>query len=555
MRRSTKPAQPTRPGAGLRQLTAVDWHAAKERYEAALRDGEDPEDLAGLGEALFWIGDIVRAVELRERAYVLFQERGDAAAAARMALWISQQYGGGLGTPAVANGWLSRAERLVRELGDSPERGWLLLRQSRRAAEPAAAQRLAQQAQALARSIGDVALELSALSQLGRALLAAGRVDQGFACLDEAMAAATCGELRDAYAIGDVCCDMIGACDRTMEFERAKQWCRVTEDFARRTKFVPIFAFCRATYAGVLLSIGRWPEAEGQIFEALKSYEASFQVQRFVAVAKLAELRLLQGRDAEAEELLADEAQRPTLARVVAMWQLARGDAPAAVRVLRRRAAEVEGDLLVAAPLLSLLVEAHLATGELDQADAAARSLGKIAAKTGTTAFKAGAAYAGGAVAFSKKDAGAVDRYEEAISGYDAMGMPLPAARARLALARCLAKRDEPAARAACRAAVATFERLGARRDLDGAAELRRRLGVGARVGPRVSSLLTRREEEVLALLALGLSNPQIGKRLFISPKTVEHHVGHILDKLDLPTRAAAAAYAVRKRPEKPAAK
>jgi len=49
----------------------------------------------------------------------------------------------------------------------------------------------------------------------------------------------------------------------------------------------------------------------------------------------------------------------------------------------------------------------------------------------------------------------------------------------------------------------------------------------------------------VLELLAHGLTNSGIGDRLFISPKT-EHHVGRILAKLGLRSRAEAAAYAVR---------
>jgi DNA-binding CsgD family transcriptional regulator len=57
---------------------------------------------------------------------------------------------------------------------------------------------------------------------------------------------------------------------------------------------------------------------------------------------------------------------------------------------------------------------------------------------------------------------------------------------------------------------------------------------------------LTRREIEVLTLLAGGASNPAIARVLHVSPRTVATHVEHILDKLDVSTRAAAAGRAVR---------
>jgi non-specific serine/threonine protein kinase len=60
------------------------------------------------------------------------------------------------------------------------------------------------------------------------------------------------------------------------------------------------------------------------------------------------------------------------------------------------------------------------------------------------------------------------------------------------------------------------------------------------------SPLLSRRETEVLRLLADGKSNQEIAAALFISPHTAAHHVGSILNKLGLDSRAAAAAYAVR---------
>jgi DNA-binding NarL/FixJ family response regulator len=57
---------------------------------------------------------------------------------------------------------------------------------------------------------------------------------------------------------------------------------------------------------------------------------------------------------------------------------------------------------------------------------------------------------------------------------------------------------------------------------------------------------LTQRERDVLRLLADGLSNEEIGKRLFISPETVRTHIRKAMDKLDADTRTEAVAKALR---------
>jgi DNA-binding NarL/FixJ family response regulator len=57
---------------------------------------------------------------------------------------------------------------------------------------------------------------------------------------------------------------------------------------------------------------------------------------------------------------------------------------------------------------------------------------------------------------------------------------------------------------------------------------------------------LTPREGDVLRLLAHGRSNREIAEALFISPRTVNYHVTNLLAKLDLESRTAAAAFAVR---------
>ncbi len=99
---------------------------------------------------------------------------------------------------------------------------------------------------------------------------------------------------------------------------------------------------------------------------------------------------------------------------------------------------------------------------------------------------------------------------------------------------------------AAMASALVIFDRLGAR---PAAASLRRKLRrLGAHVprGPRQSTQrhpagLTKRQQQVLELVAAGLSNAEVAERLFVSPKTVEHHVSAILSKLGAVSRGEAA--------------
>ena len=83
------------------------------------------------------------------------------------------------------------------------------------------------------------------------------------------------------------------------------------------------------------------------------------------------------------------------------------------------------------------------------------------------------------------------------------------------------------------------------------ARELRRRGAANLPRGPRAAtrenpSQLTARELEVLALVADGLRNRDIAERLFLSTKTVEHHVAAIRAKLGARTRGEAGAQALR---------
>ena len=102
---------------------------------------------------------------------------------------------------------------------------------------------------------------------------------------------------------------------------------------------------------------------------------------------------------------------------------------------------------------------------------------------------------------------------------------------------------------AEARAALEGFERLPAARQADAVGALMRSLGSRERPTQRTSGVLTKREAEVLELLGHGLTNPEIADRLYISRKTVEHHVSRLLAKLGLRSRAEAAVYATKEKP------
>ncbi|MBO1269616.1 response regulator transcription factor [Arthrobacter sp. PO-11] len=136
--------------------------------------------------------------------------------------------------------------------------------------------------------------------------------------------------------------------------------------------------------------------------------------------------------------------------------------------------------------------------------------------------------------------------FEDALRWFGHLELPLETARTRLELARVLAQDQPSLAISEARAVLSGLDRLGASHDADKAAALLRSWGAGGRSVPREAGVLTRREQEILGLLVQGYSNHEIARRLFISHKTVAHHVSSVLEKLGVRNRAEAAAYAAR---------
>ena len=122
----------------------------------------------------------------------------------------------------------------MEELDLAPLAGWVLLIRAHDCDDPVAAERWARQACEFARQFADTDLELCALSQLGASLVQRGRVDEGTALLDEAMAGSLGGEGERMQTVVYTSCNMISSCSQIAEVERATQWIRAADDFTRR---------------------------------------------------------------------------------------------------------------------------------------------------------------------------------------------------------------------------------------------------------------------------------------------------------------------------------
>lgn len=528
---------------------------ARQLYEAALAEKRSAEALDGLGESLWLAGDIDAAIARREEAYAECRRAGDLARAAEIALWLVIEQATSLGNQTAAGGWFKRAERLLAEAPLCPAHAQLEVHRGQLSSDPAAAERHFERAVEIGKELGDPESEIRGLGGLGFLRVSLGDVEGGMSLLDESMAAAMGGELTDPWAIGATCCSMLFACERISDLRRAEEWCRVVTDFTERRRYVPLSALCRSVYAGVLVSRGDWGRAETELEAALRAYRGYGKPLAAYPLARLAGLRLRQGRPEEAEQLIAGWEEHPEMGAIVISLLLARGEVVLAGAKLERALERLGGESPFAAPLLPLLVETRLREDDLEAARAAVDSLVALARRLGHEHVLAAAERAAARVSAADHPARAIAHADAASELFSRLAMPFEEGRSRLELARVLAAREPELAVAEARTALDIFDRLSAARDADQAASLLRELGPRGRSAPRRAGELTKREHEVLALVEQGLSNKEIAARLYIAPKTASHHVSRILTKLGLQTRAEAAAFAARERAEKSASK
>lgn len=528
--------------ACYRQRAWLDAHTALTRADEA--GGLEAPDLELLAMAGFLIGQDHGAVRMLERAHQVYLQASDPVGAARCAIWT----GFGLldfGEPAQAFGWFGRAGRLLDRTGrDCAERGYLLV--------PDVIQHLDDDAEAAFQTAAAIAevgdrchdadLVTFALHAQGRARIRQGRVAEGAALLDEAMVAVIAGELASPLFTGLIYCGVIDACREVYDVGRAGEWtAALTRWCDAQPDLVNFTGQCRVHRAEIMQLRGDWRDSLAEARRAGDRFSRKAgEVAAATAHYQQAEVLRLLGEFAAAEEAYrAANAWGWQPQPGLALLRLAQGRIDVAAAAIQRVLDETTSRL-DRARLLPAYVEILLAAGEGVRARSAGDELATIADEYGTRVLVALAAQAGGAVELAEgMPTRALVALRRACRLWQEVEAPYEVARVRVLMGlACRELADQDGAALELAAARAAFTQLGAGPDL---ARLDALTPGTAAVDP---TGLTRRELEVLRLVAAGKSNRSIAADLMLSEKTVARHVSNILVKLGLPSRSAATAHA-----------
>ncbi len=532
--------------AGWAALSEGRWEQARSAFSEALAREETAEALEGFSWAVWWLDAAAAVLDARERAFRIYRRHGNTAGAVRMATWLAADQIDFRGASAVASGWFLRARRLAATVPPGADHGWLAFHEGYVAftqGDTVRSAALARRAARMGRAFDVPDLEMLGLALEGAVLVARAQTRSGLRRLDEATAIALEASVTIPISRAWACCFLVTACEAVRDYQRAFEWCDRIAEFARRYDSEYMLGFCRHHYAAVHMWRGAWHEAEAQFEAAADAYARSRPPYVMAARVGLAELRRRQGRWADAERLLGESAALVCRARLA----LDRGDASQALDLAERALRQTPGPIITGrVPALEVVIEAAAACGEMRRANAALTVLRAAARSADTLPMRAAVRLAEAAIAVAT---GGHERarplLQDAVDAFDRSEAPFESALARCRLAASLTALDRcDEAVHEARAALVRFDELGA---TAAARAARAQLAAASRGRPTSGGVpVTRRERDVLRCLADGATNRQIAARLFISEHTVHRHVTSILRKLDLPTRTAAAAHAVR---------
>ena len=500
---------------------------AAAQYERALRfaDGRDAHTLASLYEGLAWERSLLDgwegAEEARRIALGLRRSIGDDLHAGEDLFHLSRTLWR-LCRGEEAAAAAAEAVRVLEPLEHGRELAWAYANVSAfhmETGHQAAALDFGEKARALGEDLGEDDVVSYALNTIGCSLAETGKVDEGLGTLRRSLAVAIKGDLQES--VGRAYCNLREITSDLHRFEDSGRL--YTEGIAYcEPRELGVYSTClTGGHAVTLMLLGRWAESEALALEMLARPNIS-PVNRMNPLIALGTIASRRG-DPDAQELL-DEVVELAEGVAEAQWIAPTRCARAEHSWLSGRADLALEDILAIYPralgrvnrwvLGSLAVWLHrLGAVENLPTDVAEPYALEIAGDS----------------------CGAAAAWRQTGRAYDAAVVDL------------LSSGEE-----ALRRALVTFDELGAGAAAAVARARLREFGVkGVPRGPRPDTKaapagLTRREQEVLALVSEGLANREISERLFISERTVDHHVSAVLSKIGVSSRTAAAREAAR---------
>ena len=457
--------------AGRQAFERRSWRDAYTLLKEADEQGRlSAPDLEALAKSAWWIGRSAESISAFERSYAAFVEAGDRAQAAFIALTIRREYLVKL-AESVAQAWLRRAEQLLDGEPESVAHGYLAIAHGEMAhgrGELDHALSHFDRAVEIASGLDDRDLQTWAAMRRAYALATSGRLDESWAIMEDAAAAAIGGQLG-AHTTGAVFCNVMAACRESADYRRGSEWAEVSKSWCERQDIAGFPGVCRVHRAEFMRLTGAWAEAEAEVQRATEELFEFAPAVAGAAFHELGEVRLRMGDLSAADEAfgqaqeLGDDGQPGR-----ALLLLARGSIDAAAASIRNALDEVEWDKLARARLLPAQADIAKSRGDAATADAVAAELEEIANEFGTAAIRAVAAHAAGVATLLREERGeAARRFREARKLWRELDAPYEAALETVALAEALeGSGDREAAKLELESARATFARLGATPDV-----------------------------------------------------------------------------------------
>jgi tetratricopeptide (TPR) repeat protein len=444
-----------------------DLAGAARTLQAHLGQVTDPEARLVLSRILQARGELDAARAQLELALAEFTELKLVRRAALAAARLGTFYSSFVGNRGAARSWFARAWHLLKNEGPCVERGWIVVEDvGCNTDDPGQLLEKTEIALEMARRFGDGDLEAKALADGGLALVERGEVASGMEKIDEALAIVTSGGVRDRVVAGRICCAFFTACTVAGDLARCDSWRSVLhERNLLGDKGMPILnTHCDSVYGGLLCSLGRWREAESALQRGMElAGTIAARNGRSPPTCALAQLRILQGRLEEAEQLLVGKDDYLDALVPMAQLHLARGDHELAAATARRGLRMLGSNRTRAIGLLTIIVEAELGRGDVAAASAAAAELAVRVEGTQISSLCAEAACARARVrAASGERTEAIAELEAALAALGDAELPLHKLKLHVELARLHGSTDKRAALVEARAAAAIQARLDA---------------------------------------------------------------------------------------------